>query len=78
MVLFLNSKWEEFIFSLGNFPRRIRNAGRETRTSELRSRMEVTLRVTLCWSRRLSWPLEKGGGRCVAAEGLGCQHGRLS
>lgn len=63
MVLFLNSKWEEFIFSLGNFPRRIRNVGRETRTSELRSRMEVALRVTPCWSRRLvqpQFPLGKG------------------
>lgn len=63
MVLFLNSKWEEFIFSLGNFPRRIHNAGWGTRTSERHSRMEVTLRVTLRWSRRLvqpQLPLGKG------------------
>lgn len=68
MVLFLNSKWEEFIFSLGNFPRRIHNAGWETRTSELCSRMEVTQRVTLCWSRRLVQPqLPLGEGRWTHA-----------
>lgn len=68
MVLFLNSKWEEFIFSLGNFPRRIHNAGRETRSCELRSRMEVTPRVTLWWSRRLVQPqLPLGKGRWARA-----------
>lgn len=56
MVLFLNSKWEEFIFSLGNFPHRIHDAGWETRASELHSRMEVTPGVTLCRSRRLTQP----------------------
>jgi len=29
MVLFLNSEWEEFIFLLGNFPHRVRDAGWE-------------------------------------------------
>lgn len=56
MVLFLNSEWEEFIFSLGNFPCRIRDAGGETRARDLRSRMEVISGVTLCLSRRLMQP----------------------
>lgn len=67
MVLFLNSKWEEFIFSLGNFPRRIRDAGWETGAGELCSQMEVTLEVTLCRSRRLTQPYlpprQRGCGR---------------
>lgn len=77
MVLFLNSEWEEFIFSLGNFPHRICDAGWETGASQLCSHMGVTL----CRSRRLVQPFtcplsKREAAACTAAQGLGCQHCR--
>lgn len=60
MVLFLNSEWEEFIFSLGNFPCRIHGAGWETGAGQLCSHMGVTLLPVTSPRAALLAPSAKG------------------